>query len=309
VRDMMRFAVTRFEESKLRFGQGTRDSLDDALAIVCGSINLPYEPGNYEKLEMFYDSRVTMSEKNLIFEHIKQRIVERKPAAYIVKRAVFGDLDFYVDERVIIPRSYLAEILAEENKEQLSAELERSLEDITSVLDMCTGSGYLAILAAYTFPNATIDAVDISADALEVAKINVTNYELEDRITLIQSDLFKSLQGKKYDIIIANPPYVSTKKIETLPPEFQHEPKIAFHGGDDGLHHIREIIKFAPQHLKKDGFVIVECSGHSRDEIQNLFPNLQMKWIPTSCTVDEIVAISERAYKLAKTTKQNTKPH
>jgi ribosomal protein L3 glutamine methyltransferase len=164
----------------------------------------------------------------------------------------------------------------------------------------------LAILAAYTFPNALIDAVDISSNALEVAKINITNYELDDRITLIQSDLFQNLQGKKYDIIIANPPYVSTEKIRELPPEFQHEPEIALHGGIDGLYHIREIIKRGSQHLKKDGFLILECSGHSREEIQNLFPNVAMKWLSTSSGADDIVAVSERAYRMSRTIKQKT---
>jgi ribosomal protein L3 glutamine methyltransferase len=172
------------------------------------------------------------------------------------------------------------------------------------VLFRCTGSGYLAILAAYSFPNARIDAVDISSDALEVAKINITDYELDDRITLIQSDLFQNLQGKKYDIIISNPPYVSTERIKKLPPEFQHEPQIALHGGVDGLHHIREIIKGASQHLKKDGLLILECGGHSREEIQSLYPNLTMKWLLTSSGAEDIVAISERAYRTSKTIKQ-----
>jgi ribosomal protein L3 glutamine methyltransferase len=173
----------------------------------------------------------------------------------------------------------------------------------------CTGSGFLAILAAYTFPHALIDAVDISLDALEVAKINVSNYELDDRITLIQSDLFKNLQGKKYDLIIANPPYVSTERMKRLPPEFQREPKIALYGGEDGLHHIREIIRMAHHHLKRDGVLLIECSGHSKEEVQNLFPNLQMKWITTSCGAEDIVSITEHAYKIStKINRQNAKP-
>ena len=207
---------------------------------------------------------------------IRKRVEERIPAAYLTHEAFLGDFSFYVDERVIVPRSFIAELL----REQLSPWI-ADPDEIGSVLDLCTGSGCLAILAADAFPNARVDAVDLSSDALAVAEHNVFDYHLQDRVALIKSDLFSKLGGKQYDIIISNPPYVDAASVDALPPEYLHEPKLALGSGKDGLDATRIILKNAARYLTENGILIVEI-GHNRDTLEAAYPNLPFTWLDVS---------------------------
>jgi ribosomal protein L3 glutamine methyltransferase len=217
-----------------------------------------------------------------VLDVIERRTEQRIPAAYLTNQAWLGDLSFYVDERVIVPRSFIAELL----REQLAPWIGNA-DQVGNVLDMCTGSGCLAILAAHAFPNAHVDAVDLSVDALDVAQYNVTDYTLEDRISLIESDLFSKLKGKKYDVIISNPPYVDAPSVATLPQEFKYEPKLALGSGADGLNATRDILKHAAEHLTNNGILVVEI-GHNRDALEAAFPNLPFTWLEVNAG-DEFV--------------------
>ena len=208
------------------------------------------------------------------------------PRAYLTHEAWLGDLRFYVDERVIVPRSFIAELL----REQLQPWVEDP-EAIASGLDMCTGSGCLAILMALTFPNAQIDAVDISTDALDVARRNVADYGLEDQLSLIQSDLFTALEGRRYDLIVSNPPYVNAPSMQTLPEEYRREPVGALASGEDGLEHVRTILREAPKHLNKGGLLVVEI-GHNRDALEEAFPELPFTWLETSAGDEHVFLLT-----------------
>ena len=197
---------------------------------------------------------------------LKERTEQRIPAAYLTNQAWLGDMSFYVDERVIVPRSFIAELL----REQLSPWISDA-DRVGNVLDMCTGSGCLAILAAHAFPYAHVDAVDLSADALDVAQYNVTDYDLEDRISLLESDMFANLEGKKYDLIISNPPYVDAPSVAALPQEYKYEPKLALGSGTDGLNATRAILEHAGKHLNDNGILVVEI-GHNRDALEAAYP-------------------------------------
>ncbi len=217
---------------------------------------------------------------------LRRRIEERLPAPYLTHEAWLGDFRFYVDERVIVPRSFIAELL----REQLGPWVEDP-EAITSGLDMCTGSGCLAILMAYAFPNARIDAVDLSADALEVARRNVADYGLEEQVSLIRSDLFAALQGRRYDLILSNPPYVNASSMQTLPEEYRREPVGALASGEDGLEHVRVILREAPAHLNKGGLLVVEI-GHNRDALEEAFPDLPFTWLETSAGDEHVFLLN-----------------
>jgi len=271
VRDCLRFAVSRFNETELFFGHGSDDAYDEAAYLVLHTLHLPLD-----RLEPFLDARLTQSEVYAVIEIIEKRVVQRIPAAYLTHQAWLGDLSFYVDERVIVPRSFIAELL----REELSPWIEDA-EEVTSVLDMCTGSGCLAILAAHTFPNASVDAVDLSADALDVAQYNVTDYHLDEQITLIESDLFAALDGKCYDIIISNPPYVDAPSVAALPPEYKHEPELSLGSGNDGLDATRVLLANAAKHLNPNGLLVVEI-GHNRDALEAAYPNLPFTWLNVS---------------------------
>ncbi len=268
VRDYLRFAVSRFHQAGLFFGHGSSDAYDEAVYLILHTLHLPLD-----RLEPFIDARLTAIERAEVLNIIQRRVQERIPAAYLTREAFLGEYSFYVDERVIVPRSFIAELL----RTQLSPWITEP-EAIGSVLDMCTGSGCLAILAAHEFPHARVDAADLSADALEVAAHNVADYELEDRIHLIQSDLFSKLTNKKYDLIISNPPYVDAPSVAALPQEYLHEPKLALGSGDDGLDATRIILKHAAQHLTANGILIVEI-GHNRDLLEAEYPKLPFTWL------------------------------
>ncbi len=271
VRDCLRFAVSRFNEAELFFGHGSENAYDEAAYLILHTLNLPLD-----RLDPFLDARLTQSELYDVLNIIERRTEQRIPAAYLTNQAWLGDMSFYVDERVIVPRSFIAELL----REQLFPWVENP-DEVSTALDMCTGSGCLAILAAHAFPNAHVDAVDLSADALDVAQYNVSDYGLEDRITLVESDMFARLQGKKYDLIISNPPYVDAESVTALPQEYKYEPEQALGSGTDGLNATRVILEQAAEHLTENGILIVEI-GHNRDALEAAFPELPFTWLDVS---------------------------
>lgn len=271
VRDLLRFAVSRFESAGLFYGHGTDNAYDDAAYLILHTLKLP--PTH---LQPFLDARLLPEEIDAVLDVLRRRVDLRKPSAYLTNEAWLGDYKFYVDERVIVPRSFIAELL----RQQLQPWVEYP-ELVHSALDMCTGSGCLAILMADAFPDASVDAVDLSPDALAVAARNVGDYQLEERIELIQSDLFTRLAGRQYDLIISNPPYVNAPSMQELPAEYQAEPELALASGEDGLDAVRQIIAAAPQFLSPHGLLVVEI-GHNREELEAAFPELPFTWLETS---------------------------
>ena len=286
-RDLLRFAVSRFNEAQLTFGHGTDNAYDEAAYLILHTLHLPVD-----RLEPFLDARLTHPEVSQVLDILRRRIEERVPAAYLTHEAWLGHFSFYVDERVIVPRSFISELL----REQLSPWVQAP-EQVHSALDLCTGSGCLAILMADAFPSADIDAVDLSPDALAVAQHNVAQYGLDERIQLIRSDLFDNLKGKRYDLIISNPPYVNAASMESLPNEYRHEPEMALASGDDGLEATRQILKMAPEHLNEQGLLIVEI-GHNREELEAAFPQLPFTWLEVTAG-DEFVFLLTREQLVA----------
>lgn len=271
LRDLMRFSVSRFTEAGLFFGHGTDNAWDEAAYLLLHTLQLPID-----RLDPFMDARLTSSERAKVLKVIERRITERLPAAYLTNEAWLGDYCFYVDQRVIVPRSHIAELL----QEQLSPWVDDPWA-IHRVLDLCTGSGCLAILAALAFPESQVDAVDISPDALEVASRNIKDYGLEARIKQIQSNAFAGIQQQRYDVIISNPPYVNAESMATLPTEYLREPQLALASGNDGLDFVRIILKEAVTHLNPKGLLVVEI-GHNRDELEAAFPETVFTWLDTS---------------------------
>jgi len=271
VRDFLRFAISRFNQEKLSFGHGSSNAYDEAAYLILHTLHLPLD-----NLEPFLDARLTDGERTELLHLIRQRVEQRIPLAYLTHEAFLGDFSFYVDERVIVPRSFIAELL----REQLSPWV-IDPDTVTSVLDLCTGSGCLAIVAAHAFQNAQIDAVDLSTDAIAVAERNVTDYNLGNRINLIESDLLSALGDKKYDIIISNPPYVDAESVSALPGEYLHEPTLALGSGDDGLDATRIILDHAAKHLTDNGILIVEI-GHNREVLEAAYPDLPFTWMEVS---------------------------
>lgn len=268
VRDWLRWAISRFTAAQLSFGHGCDNAYDEAAWLILHTLHLPLN-----ELELWLDARLTHEERLAVLEVLQQRIARRVPAAYLTHEAWLGEFRFYVDERVIVPRSYFAELL-----ENGFAPWIEDPYAVTDALDLCTGSGCLAILMAHAFPNADVDAVDISADALQVAHRNVADYGLESCVKPIQSDLFAKLGGKQYDLIISNPPYVTTESMDALPPEYRHEPALALAAGDDGLDVVRRILSAAKAHLKPHGVIAIEV-GHNRDLVEAAFPHLDAIWL------------------------------
>jgi ribosomal protein L3 glutamine methyltransferase len=267
VRDFIRFAVTHFNQANLVYGHGTDNGWDEAVNLVLSALHLPPDIDNN-----VLDARLTLSEKSMLADKIKRRVEERIPVPYLVNESWFAGLNFYVDERVIIPRSPIAELLEDE----LSPWVE--VGNVENILDLCTGSGCIAVSAAITFPDAMVDAVDVSQDALEVAKINVKRFGLEETVNLIHSDVFDALQGKRYDIIISNPPYVGKVEYEALPVEYSHEPQQALLCGADGLAVVRRILAQAEQHLTPTGILIVEV-GYSQELLEAEYPDVPFTWL------------------------------
>jgi len=281
LRDWLRWAVSRFTEAGLFFGHGSDNAFDEAAYLILHTLHLPPD-----RLDPFLDARLTQPERIAVFDIIEQRVNRRLPAAYLTHEAWLGDFRFYVDERVIVPRSYFAELLAER-----LAPWVVDPERIRTALDLCTGSGCLAVLMAHAFPNAKVDAVDISADALTVARRNVDDYRLSDRIHLVQSDLLTQLAGRRYDLIICNPPYVTDSAMAALPPEYRHEPALALGAGEDGLDIVRRLLADAADYLTADGLLLVEV-GHNRDLVDAAFPSLSCHWVDVTSGEAKIFLIS-----------------
>lgn len=271
VRDLLRFAVSRFTEAGLSFGHGSDNAYDEAVYLILHTLKLPLD-----RLEPFLDARLVDEEIRQVLDVLARRVNLRTPAAYLTREAWLGEYRFYVDERVIVPRSFIAELLPE----ALEPWIEYP-ELVHRALDMCTGSGCLAVLLADIYPDAEVDAVDLSADALAVAQINVEQYGLQERIELIQSDLFSALAGREYDLIISNPPYVDAPSVAALPEEYLREPALALGSGEDGLDATREILRRAPAHLSEHGVLVVEI-GHNREALEASFPELPFTWLPTA---------------------------
>ena len=271
VRDCLRFAVSRFNQAELFFGHGSDNAYDEAVYLILHTLHLPLE-----QLEPFLDARLTDTELQTVLAILRRRVEKRLPAAYLTHEAWLGEHRFYVDERVIVPRAFIAELL----REQLAPWIEDA-DAVTSVLDMCTGSGCLAILAALAFTEADVDAVDLSTDALAVAAINVAEYDLGAQIELIHSDLFDGLRGRTYDLILSNPPYVDAESVALLPHEYLHEPALALGSGDDGLDATRRILEQARTHLNPQGLLVVEI-GHNRESLEAAYPHLPFTWLETS---------------------------
>jgi ribosomal protein L3 glutamine methyltransferase len=285
--DFVRYAASRFYEAKLAFAHGTTDPVTEAAFLVCEALHL-----HPDQFESFATARVTAAEGKHILDLIGRRISTRKPAAYLVNKIYMRGLPFYVDERVIVPRSFIGELMdshfAGEDGQDASLMDPYGVE---SVLDLCTGSGCLAILAARHFPNAAVDAVDISKDALAVAARNVAEHGLDDRVALYRGDLFTPLGDKRYDLIISNPPYVDAEGMAALPPECRAEPKLAFDGGADGLDIVRRILDQAGEHLTPEGGLLCEI-GRGRDNLDAAYPQAPLLWLDTEDSEAEVFWIA-----------------
>lgn len=270
VRDVWRFCVSRFNEAELFFGHGSDNAQDEAAYLILHTLALPLDD-----LDSFLDAKLLPDEIDAILALAQRRVDERVPVAYLTQQAWQGEFEFYVDERVIVPRSFIYELLGEPILPWVEHE-----ELVHRALDLCTGSGCLAIQMAHHYPDAQIDAVDISLDALEVAAINVERYGLEERINLIHTDLLEGID-ETYDLIVANPPYVDAQSVERLPEEYLHEPELALGSGEDGLDAIRQIIDAAAERLNPHGVLLMEI-GHNREVLEAAYPDLPFVWLPTS---------------------------
>jgi ribosomal protein L3 glutamine methyltransferase len=280
LRDWLRWAVTRFGEAKLVFGHGTNNAYDEAAYLLLHALNLPLD-----RLEPFLDAHLTATERSNLATLFARRIDERIPAAYLTGEAWLGEFRFHVDPRVLIPRSFIAELLPEGLAPYVA-----DTSDVRTALDLCTGSGCLAIVLAHAYLTADIDAVDLSPDALTVAQRNVSDYGLAGRINLLRSDLFKNLRDKRYDLIISNPPYVTATAMAALPPEYLHEPAVALAGGADGLDAVRSIVEQAPRYLQPGGTLVVEV-GAGRDAVETTFPRLPFVWLATPSADDSVFLV------------------
>ena len=285
VRDMLRLAVSRFTAAKLSFGHGSANAYDEAAYLVLHTLNLPLDT-----LDPFLDARLLPEEIDAVHKVIDRRVNERVPAAYITHEAFMHGLRFYVDSRVIVPRSFIGELLQEGLEPWIG-----DTGQIGPVLELCTGSGCLPIIAAHVWPHARIDAVDISSDALAVARRNVADYKMEDRITLYEGDLYAPLpSAATYDVILTNPPYVNEQSMRDLPPEYMAEPRIALAGGDDGMDVVRRIIAGAKKRLNPGGALVVEI-GNERENVEAAFPNLDIVWLSVSAGDDQVFLVTYEA--------------
>lgn len=283
VRDHWRRITRRFAAARLAFGHGTGSARDEAAWLVCSVLDIPFDD-----LNATLDRPVKKARAQRLEELAGRRIDSRAPLAYLLKEAWLDGYRFYVDERVIVPRSHIAELLGDGLAPWIS-----SRESIGRVLDMCTGSGCLAVLAARAIPEARIDATDVSEDALAVARINRDAYDLGDRLRLIQSDVFTALHGERYDLILANPPYVDARSMRELPAEYRHEPALALAGGSDGLDIVRRILREAPEHLTERGILVVEIGGNQA-ALEAAYPQLPFTWLATHAG-DEQVFLLDRS--------------
>ncbi len=266
IRDYIRYAVSCFNQAGLFYGHGTDNAWDEAVQLILNTVHLPWDMS-----EVVMDSKLTESEKTHILNRLKRRVIDRVPAPYLTGEAWFMGLPFYVDERVLVPRSPIAEMIENEFQPWLQA------ESLTNILDLCCGSGCIGIAASMMFPEADVDIVDLSKDALDVAAINIDKHGVGGRVTAIESDLFENVQ-KKYQVIVSNPPYVDAHDIAEMPPEFQNEPLLGLAAGVDGLDLVRRILKEARNYLTDDGILIVE-TGNSWTAMEEVYPEVPFTWI------------------------------
>jgi len=286
VRDLIRYGVSRFNQTKLSFGHGSDNAWDESVYLVLHALHLPPD-----QLEPFMDARVLPEERQRALAYIDARCDQRVPAPYLTHEAWLQGYAFYVDERVIVPRSPIAELLMT----QLSPWILDPYE-VTGILDLCTGSGCLAIIAAHQFPEAFVDATDISAEAIEVALRNITEHGLTDRLNLHQGNLYDPLSvSARYDLIICNPPYVNSQSMLNLPAEYQHEPTLALAGGSDGMDLVRTILEQAPAHLNEQGILLLEI-GHERAYFEAAFPELEPMWLDTAQASDQILLLNREQF-------------
>ncbi|NYT70154.1 50S ribosomal protein L3 N(5)-glutamine methyltransferase [Pusillimonas noertemannii] len=281
LRDLLRYAVSRFNAAQLSFGHGSDNAWDEAVYLLLHVLHLPLDT-----LEPFLDARLTTEEKKRCLEIVERRLDERVPAAYLTGEAWLQGHRFAVDPRVIVPRSPISELLVEALQPWIA-----DPDEVDYVLDLCTGSGCLAILAALAFPNAQVDAVDLSEHALEVADLNIEQFGLDGRVATHRSDLFDQLPQCLYQLIVCNPPYVNDHSMESLPPEYRHEPTMALAGGDDGMEIVRRLLRDAPRFLDEGGVLVLEI-GNEYENFVNAFPELEPVWLSTANTEDQILMLT-----------------
>jgi ribosomal protein L3 glutamine methyltransferase len=286
IRDLLRYAVTQFNRAGLFFGHGSATAFDEAAYLILHTLKLPLD-----RLDPFLDARLLPEEVEQVIQVVERRARERIPAAYITNEAWLGDYRFYVDERVIVPRSFIAELIPDQFAPWVG-----DAEEIGSILELCTGSGCLSVMLADAFPNAHIDAVDISRDALDVARRNVADYGLEDRIELIESDLYGALGGRNYDLIVTNPPYVNSDSMAHLPEEYRREPQIALAGGKDGMDLVRKIVAGAREKLNDNGMLIVEIGNEFR-HAEAAFSDVELTWLSTSAGEQSVFMLTVEQLK------------
>jgi ribosomal protein L3 glutamine methyltransferase len=287
VRDWLRYAVSRFNAAQLAYGHGTHTALDEAAYLLLNRLHLPVDDIN-----PWLDATLLPEERQKLYDIVEERISSRKPAAYLTREAWIGKNRFYVDERVIVPRSFIGELLTTGGL----AHLRLGGDNEPRVLDLCTGSGCLAILCALAFENARVDASDVSPDALDVAARNVHEYRLQDRIVLAQGDLFAPWVGNRYDLIVANPPYVDDAARAAFPPEYAAEPAIAHAGGADGLAIVRRILAEGADFLAPNGTLVVEI-GSGRTILEQQYPQVDFLWLDTAESEGEVFALSTSAWR------------
>ena len=268
VTDFVRWAASRFDEARLVFGHGTANALDEAAALVLSTLHMPYDLP-----DVYWQGRLTGAERDAVVQRVRRRIEERMPLPYITHEALFAGLSFFVDERVLVPRSPIAELVEAGFAPWLQSDA------VGKVLDLGTGSGCIGIACAHVFPGASVDLADVSTDALEVAAINVERHGLGGRVAVLRSDLFEGLtKERRYDLIVSNPPYVDAHEISALAPEFQHEPLVGLAAGQDGLDVVRRILREAGDYLGDDGILVVEV-GNSAPALEAAFPEVPFVWL------------------------------
>ena len=275
LRAVLREAVAQFKRAGLAFGHGTHNARDEAVYLILHTLKLPLG-----ELDAVLDRRLSPGELDAVRAILRRRVRERTPAAYLTREAWLGEFRFYVDERAIVPRSFIAELLRERFAPWIA-----DPRRVHSVLDLCTGSGCLAVLAAHAFPKASVDAADLSAEALQVARRNVKDYALGKRVRLVRTDLFDGLAACRYDLILSNPPYVNAAAMRVLPREYRREPRLALAGGRDGLALVRRMLAQAADHLTPQGMLVVEI-GHNRAALEKAYPRLPFTWLDTSAGED-----------------------
>ncbi len=267
LRDFIRWGVSRFEEAGLFYGHGTDNALDEATLLVLHALHLPSD-----QTVSYLDAKLTVSERAAVLDLLQRRVDERLPAAYLMGATRFAGLDFYVNRHVLIPRSPIAELIESNFEPWIQP------DTVERILDLCTGSGCIAIGCAYCFPDSSIDAVDLSAEALLVAQSNIDRHKLETRVEPVLSDLFEKLKGRRYNLIVSNPPYVSLNEMETLPAEYLKEPAVGLEAGTNGLEVVIRILQQAADYLEPGGILVVE-TGNNADQLTSCYPQVPFLWL------------------------------